>query len=304
MPSPQFSSFVFTHWIQDEDDQSWWEDAEAVRADLATNANFRYAHWQLELKEDHFQIHVQGYFQIFGDTTVAGILKWESRFLRGSNIEGARGTLSQNQAYTGKAETRYDGPWSYGTPSKAGRPATLDALAADVLRDRDIARVARDNPGQFVRHGRGLQLLLTATDTMVRDFKTRVIVHIGPPGSGKTHDTPIDAYYLRRGNGGAVWWDGFDGVSDVVIDDYYGWMPWGTILCLLDNRPMRVDTKGGSVSFRARRIFITSNRHPNSWYKYAENGFDYGALARRIDEFYVYSGSFKGGDNTRILAEP
>lgn len=299
MPSPQFVEFVFTLWIQSfEDYFAWNTTVDDIRERFKADKNIRYVSWQLEFTDGAEQPHVQGYIQRFGPQTLFGFIR-DMEVLRYAHIEGARGTFGENKEYTNKVETRFDGPWSYGTPSAGGRPKTVDALATDLLADRNLGRVAAENPGLFVHHGRGLQHLLNVTDIRRRTWKTEVFVHWGAPGSGKTHDTPIDGYYLRRGNGGAVWWDGYDGESDVVIDDYYGWLPWGTILCLLDNRPMRVDVKGGSLPFCARRIYITSNRHPDQWYKYAEHNFDYEALKRRITECWHYTGSFSNGTNNK-----
>ena len=52
----------------------------------------------------------------------------------------------------------------------------------------------------------------------------------------------------------------------VIIDDFYGWMPFDTLLRLTDRYPMLVDIKGGAVQFTAKRIIITSNEVPDNWY--------------------------------------
>lgn len=81
---------------------------------------------------------------------------------------------------------------------------------------------------------------------------------------------------------GSIWFDGYQGEDIVLIDDFYGWLPWTFLLKLLDRYPLRVQTKFGVVPFRSKIVYITSNVHPDKWYSYGEN-MVYEALRRRID---------------------
>lgn len=67
----------------------------------------------------------------------------------------------------------------------------------------------------------------------------------------------------------------------MIIDDFYGWIKYSTLLRLLDRYPMRVEYKGGQANFLAKTIIFTSNRHPSEWYK-----MDNSALMRRITEIW------------------
>jgi len=123
-----------------------------------------------------------------------------------------------------------------------------------------------------------------------RDFKTKVIVIQGPTGTGKSkhcQETYQGAYWKARD----PWWDGYEAQETVIIDEYYGWLPFDTLLRLCDRYPMDVEVKGGKVPFLAQNIIITSNRIPTRWYDARKIYFP--AFARRVDEWWVFGKCFR-----------
>lgn len=65
---------------------------------------------------------------------------------------------------------------------------------------------------------------------------------------------------------GKAWFDGYNGQETVVLEEFYGWLSITTLLSLINTTPYRIPVKGGSRSFVARRVFITSNTPPSKWY--------------------------------------
>jgi hypothetical protein len=104
-------------------------------------------------------------------------------------------------------------------------------------------------------------------------------VYHGPPGTGKTRKALEEnkEYYLLDNSGGPVWFDGYEGEETLVIDDFYGWIKYNFILRLLDGHPCRLPIKGGFTYAGWTTVIITSNVHPDSWYK-----CDTQAMHRRI----------------------
>lgn len=110
-----------------------------------------------------------------------------------------------------------------------------------------------------------------------------VIVLQGPTGTGKSKwcmDNYPDAYWKQRGN----WWDNYSGEETVIIDEYYGWLPYDFLLRLCDRYPLLVEIKGGQVQFNSKRIIFTTNAVPNTWYK----NVYWPAFERRVNEWHVF----------------
>lgn len=140
--------------------------------------------------------------------------------------------------------------------------------------------IAQEHFGSWIRYNKSFEKysLLIAPP---RDFKTELHIYWGVAGSGKSHSARdlagSDVYYKMGGN---KWWDGYTGQECVVIDDFYGGLPWTVLLNIADQYDTQVETKGGMVPFRSKRIFITSNQHPQLWYQ--AEGCLWEALERRI----------------------
>jgi len=115
-----------------------------------------------------------------------------------------------------------------------------------------------------------------------REEKTKLSVVQGPTGSGKS-------YYCRERFPGAYWkprnqwWDGYAGQDAIIIDEFYGWLPYDQLLRLGDSYPLSVEIKGGTINFNAKHIIITTNKHPSNWY--ANVYFE--AFIRRVEEWII-----------------
>lgn len=109
-----------------------------------------------------------------------------------------------------------------------------------------------------------------------------VEVYWGPTGTGKSRraweEAGVDAYPKDPRT---KWWDGYNGETNVVIDEFRGVIDIANLLRWFDRYPVRVEVKGGSTVLRAKKIWLTSNLQPQDWYP----GLDdqtYEALRRRI----------------------
>lgn len=118
--------------------------------------------------------------------------------------------------------------------------------------------------------------------TPQRSHEVEVIVLQGPTGTGKSKwamDNYPEAYWKQR----SIWWDGYAKQENVIIDEFYGWMPFDTLLRVCDRYPLLVETKGGQVNFVAKTIVITTNAVPTSWYK----NVYFNSFVRRVSKWMV-----------------
>ena len=241
----------------------------------------KYLVWQLEKGEEGTP-HFQGYVIFHSNKTLVGVKKINPR----AHWELRRGTHEEARAYCVKEETRLEGPFEKGIPPIT-RGKRTDLLLVKQLLDEGAteSEICRNEEclGTVARYPKLIGMYRMATQKH-RDFKTQVLVLYGPPKKGKSAFWNIcypDAYIKPHG----VWWDGYDNQETVVIDDFYGWLPYSFMLQLLDRYPLLVEVKGGMRTFNSKRIIITSNKGPNLWY-----GLDcsYPPLERRLDVIYRF----------------
>lgn len=144
-----------------------------------------------------------------------------------------------------------------------------------------------------------------------RQWKSQVLVFWGATGTGKSkyaNEIAPNAYWKTPDT---KWFDGYRGQEDIIIDDFTAaTFSRDFMLRFLDRYPMKVECKGGHREMVAKRIIITSNFHPNEWWK-EKDGDTTGnaALMRRIDVIKYFMGpqtSFAESDdalldNTELL---
>nr|CDS32196.2 replication association protein [Hymenolepis microstoma] len=197
------------------------------------------------------------------------------------HLELARGSDLDNQKYCSKENNFFE----FGQPA-ARKPEKrkLEDAIDSIRQSKDMRTIANEFDEIYVRHWRGLEKLQSMINPPPeRDYKTQVFYYHGPPGTGKSKTAYDEAkatgeaiYYKPRGK----WWDGYEQQPNIIIDDFYGWIPYDD-LKILDRYPYRVPIKGGYQIFNSKRIWITSNIAPEKQYKHSH--FIPQALIRRID---------------------
>jgi len=166
---------------------------------------------------------------------------------------------------------------------KMGRKEALikmKALIEDGKTDQDLANFHFPTWIMSYRHLMHYRLLVTPP----RDFKPNIYVCQGPTGTGKSKwalDNYPNAYWKQRSN----WWDGYTNQETVIIDEFYGWLPFDLCLRLCDRYPLHVETKGGNVNFVAKNIIFTTNNLPSSWWKC---DVYFPSFTRRVDEWHIF----------------
>lgn len=256
-----------------------WDPKEIVK-----NNNITFLTCQKEKCPTTNRIHWQGYYEC---KTRVGIKGHQVNLdAPKQHVSRAMGSAEDNIAYCNKSDTRIDEPFTYGSISKQGKRNDLIELKKSIDEGKTLKEIADEHFTEFIKFHRGIKEYMNL-NRIRRNWKTKVIIIVGPPGCGKSRyawETYPDAYDLRNSDTG-LWWDGYDNHKTVIIDDFYGWIKYDTLLRLCDRYPMMVDTKGGACNFVAENIIITSNSQPEEWYPNISCNINrWGAFLRRIDE--------------------
>lgn len=254
--------------------------------------NFKYLVFQQEIGENGGTRHIQGYAT---SSNPRGLASWKSIISARAHIEQARGDAESNRRYCTKEDTREPGtePFEYGEMARPGKRTDLDELGTRVRAGEAISTLAEQFPGDFIRYGQGIKRYAELFSG-VREWKTEVFWFYGPTGTGKSREASQLAPGAYWKMGASKWWDGYDGQADVIVDDYRRDLcTFSELLRLFDRYPMRVEYKGGSCSFLARRLFITTPKSPlETWAGRAEE--DLRQLTRRITEVRYFPTMFAG----------
>lgn len=245
----------------------------------------KYMCFQEEVAPTTLTPHIQGYIYFEGARHFNAVKKLIPR----AYFAVAKGNTEQNKAYCSKpGGVNF---FEKGIHTNQGKRNDINHVANEIAKGTSMDEIAQENPVAYIRYHRGFKEL-ASTYVGKRDFKTDVFWYWGATGTGKSysaHQQAPDSYYKMGGN---KWWDGYTGQSDVIIDDFRGDLcPFHELLRLFDRYPHRVEYKGGSINFIARRIFVTCNKPPEAVYQ-GRTEEDIGQLLRRITEVKHFDQAF------------
>lgn len=242
-----------------------------------------YAVWQLECGADNNVMHYQGYLECSGKKSMKQIhavpgFERAALFVR-------RGTQGQAITYASKGDTRIDGPWYHGEAKEQGKRSDLVEIKRKIDEGASDVKLWDDHFGSMARYHRAFSTY-KRVKAPKRDWLTRFVVIIGPPGCGKTRlarEFFRDAFWKLN----SKWWDDYDGQENVVWDEFQGQYPYRELLRILDSSPYSVETKGSHVNFCSKYVCFTSNYHPRDWYDpiSIKVDWDNSPLRRRLLEF-------------------
>lgn len=242
--------------------------------------------WQLEIGAEG-TLHYQGYMELLGKHSIVQLHEVDD--FRHAHFEVRRGTQAQAIAYTRKDETRVDGPWTHGVLKEQGKRSDLlevkEALDAGVA----LKRVHEDHFSTFIRFGRALKEY-KRTITEPRNFKSKVILFVGPPGVGKSTVAKILAkkigsvYRVPAPKGSGLYYDDYDGQDVMLVDEFDGHVMKPTDFnALCDEHECVLPVHGGAGhQMISPYIFIVSNYTPKTWWK-KRNASQLRQTTRRID---------------------
>lgn len=194
----------------------------------------------------------------------------------GVHVEKQRGTHKQASDYC-KKEGKYE---EFGELPAQGTRTDWSNAVEQLNSGSSVVDVINEQP-QLLPAQRALREYKMMTLKPLRR-EVKVYVLIGDAGTGKTryaYDNHPDLYSKPRGE----WWDGYTGQKSILLDDYYGYLPYCELLRVLDRYPYLVPYKGGFVNAQWDTVIITSNKSPEKWYSQGMTP----ALRRRLHEIML-----------------
>lgn len=214
--------------------------------------------------------HLQGYVEFKNSV----LFKTLNNLCKRTHWEIRRGTPVQASEYCKKDKEFIEA----GVLKQQGKRNDLEQIAVEIDDGSNLKEIAREYPSQFMKFHKGIEkyILLKYED---RVDPPEVHWRWGDTGTGKTRFV-YDTYGAENiySKDESPWWDGYTQQKVIIIDDFEGKFPFRDLLKLLDRYPYQGQVKGGYVKINSPIIYITSDRHPNSYY----NLFDYPQLERRI----------------------
>jgi len=187
-------------------------------------------------------------------------------------------------------------------------PDQMAGAMAMLKEGASLKRLLEEYPGMVIRYSRGLTMVKRLY-TQPRDFKSLVILFIGPPGKGKTQVMDLLAplmgtvYRAPAAKGSGCYFDDYDGQDVFIMDEFDGASMKPTFFNVLcDKYECVLPVHGGAGhQMRSRYIFIGSNYMPSQWWK-GRNATQHMQTTRRID--IVFKMGFKRSEFENLKSAP
>lgn len=255
---------------------------------LEPTSPIKFIVFQLEKGETGTQ-HIQGYFELRNKKGIRGI-----KLIKGfetCHLQKANGTAQDNITYCSKPEGRIKGPYRFGSQMRQGVSQSLISLN-DMISRKEVTsmeEIRKTFPHEYYHHGRMLQKALN-DNQIQRNWKMETYIFVGTTGVGKScyawkkwPEAYNVVYPTSKGN--KWWWNFYEGQETIIMDEWREQMKFDDMLKLLDRYPLTVEGKGTVLKFRSKRIVITTNLDPRTWYS---DEPDRTPLLRRLDDAKIY----------------
>lgn len=247
-----------------------------------------YLTWQRETCPETGRIHIQGYVEFRDAVTIRSAQR--KLHLPGAHFAKRQGTPTQAAEYCQKEDTRLPGTdykeeGERKADPRPGQRVDIMGLRDAVLNGKRGFDLLEDNlVCTFAKYQRFTNAL---TEMMQhrqgrewRQLKTTLL--LGTGGTSKTKQALYepsmsggeevwirkpDSYRVPRSDN-LKWFPNYHGEQTVIFDDFYGSScKFERFLDLMDGHECALETKGGFGYACWTTVIITSNTHPDGWWR-------------------------------------
>lgn len=235
--------------------------------DMPSHDDISYCVYQIEKCPETGRLHAQGYLELSKAKRMSGVKKiFDDNTI---HLEPRKATREAARAYCMKEESRVDGPFEFGTfEQKRGERNDINNFIETMNKD-GLVNAALENPSVYIKYHKGVNAFnnLISRSKELRNIKVHVLY--GRAGSGKTkrvYDSTNGEYFTPIVTKEKVWFDGYMGESNILLDDFDGKIDYRYLLRILDRYPLNLEVKGDHCWAKWTTVWITSNEPPQNWY--------------------------------------
>lgn len=240
-------------------------DVQFITGQLEQGSQTDYLHWQL-MVAFKTKCRLQKVKSIFGDQIHAEL----SRSAAADDYCNKEDTRIGNTQFSlGTRAIKRNSASDWDKIKNQAEKGELNLIPADI----------------YIRHYFALKKIKTDHEKPTTRGEVDVRLFLGPSGTGKTfaawQELGTENTYTKIPT--TKWWDGYQGETQVIVDEFRGQVSIGLLLRWLDpaGYPLMLETKGAQAVAKFNKIIITSNIHPDDWYPDLDAATK-GALLRRI----------------------
>lgn len=257
-PASKCRKWFFTIWKMDID----WEETYAEFNDI-----IRFMIGQKEKAPKTGRLHWQGCIHMYNPCRMGKIRKLLS-LGSGENsgdLSPQQGTNKQVRDYVHKMKSSMGEQFTFGKPSQQGIRNDFEDIKKRIEEGESQYSISQDHFGTYSRCSRwakeyqGLHLQAQSKDYRLIDIE----ILSGPTGCGKTRKAydnyDINSIFKINCADGLKWFDGYEGQSVLVLDEFKNQAQLTRILDLLDGHQCRLEYKGGMTYAMWTKIYITTN---------------------------------------------
>lgn len=254
---------------------------------------------QYELAPTTQAMHFQGYICLSRSVRARHVV-----LLIGNNahVERREGSHDQAVEYVTKVETRWvplngeQQPIILDRRRPEGAAGVWDAILALVRSGASDHDIASAYPGHFARYCNGIASLRQVI-APARSKKPFVVWMYGPTGCGKSQLChALSTNHTACWKAPDSWWATYRQQEVLILDEMSPeWMPFRTLLRILDRYPLISQVKGSHIQVNSPVILITAHAHVQAIYAIDKEETD--ECNRRCDmivEFVPYVSAAHG----------
>ena len=259
--------------------------------------------------------HLQGYFELENARTIRGLQKLKIFSENPMHLEVAKGSVDDNRKYCFKEDGEHYEFGEFRDREGQGKRTDWDLVHRLAENGADDLEFLEQVPHLAYPHVNKIQTWKKKHKKMRREWKTKPIIFYGPPRAGKSTrmrrlakelaDERDEEVYFK--SDADKWWPDYEGERIVCIDEMHGgFFQWQQLLRTFEEGPLVVQQKGGDHPFMAEYVFMTTNIHPQLWYK--DRPWDktnaFRARVKEFGELWVFEEPTENMDGTMEYHEP